>query len=520
NLFCFQYIVLVIQFNMLFLIFILSAGSFVEADPRINCTTCNFTRTPLDDYVYANDDSWDINVLSSEPGALSRVDILNFTSLSWKTDFSNFTSWWHYLVVVTPSEHSYLNKGLLFLGGGSRNEELADVTSDPDYDLVVTFAELTGSTCGYLKGLPNQPVEFLNEDPRVARGDDASIAYTWRRYLVEENAANPDTLMQFPMVKAAIRGLDAMTFHAQRVDPRTLLDEFVIVGSGIRGWVAWLAAAMDTRITGVVPLTATIPNFQQGMKQQYRSFGGWSYALRDYFELDITRQLDTPNMATLESLIDPMRYNSRYANVSKMVVAAASDEFYAVDVSSTFYNQLQGGKLFWMVDNTDHALNNRQVETAAQIEAFYDSVLQNHPIADYRYEFVENVTTGSGEIRLFTDTQPTLIRGFYADTEAPHYRRDFRWAYYDDERGNYTERSIFFEWVQDNNVDVETDDSGNQYYSLEYNIPANGWRAFYIEAAFTTPSLSTIYKSTEVYVIPETYPFPQCSGQNCYGRIV
>ncbi len=41
------------------------------------------------------------------------------------------------------------------------------------------------------------------------------------------------------------------------------------------------------------------------MHHHYRSLGGWTFAFKDYYELNITAYLDDPRMQELANIVDP-----------------------------------------------------------------------------------------------------------------------------------------------------------------------------------------------------------------------
>ncbi len=41
---------------------------------------------------------------------------------------------------------------------------------------------------------------------------------------------------------------------------------------------------------------------------QWRAYGGWTYALQDYLDMDIMTRLDTPEMNLLQQMEDPYFY--------------------------------------------------------------------------------------------------------------------------------------------------------------------------------------------------------------------
>ena len=43
----------------------------------------------------------------------------------------------------------------------------------------------------------------------------------------------------------------------------------------------------------------------QNLHHMYRAYGGWTFAFKDYTELNITSYLDDPRIQQLSAIIDP-----------------------------------------------------------------------------------------------------------------------------------------------------------------------------------------------------------------------
>ena len=89
-----------------------------------------------------------------------------------------------------------------------------------------------------------------------------------------------------------------------------------------RGWTTWTTAAVDPRVIGIVPIVMDELNFIQNIKvilashwsrhvilsdwsqHHYMSYGGWSFALEDYWVLNLTLYFDDPKMQLLFDIVD------------------------------------------------------------------------------------------------------------------------------------------------------------------------------------------------------------------------
>lgn len=65
---------------------------------------------------------------------------------------------------------------------------------------------------------------------------------------------------------------------------------------------------------------------------------------------------------------------------------------------------------------------------------------------------------------------------------------------------------------------IETDTVGA--YEVAFQRPLSGWFAFFLQFSFKGVEYSANTITTETNIIPETYPFDDCSGDTCYGKLV
>jgi PhoPQ-activated pathogenicity-related protein len=63
------------------------------------------------------------------------------------------------------------------------------------------------------------------------------------------DTSRPDWLVRFPMVKASLRAMDAMTEFVAQVHPELgcQLDYYIVSGASKRGWTTWDVGAVDPK---------------------------------------------------------------------------------------------------------------------------------------------------------------------------------------------------------------------------------------------------------------------------------
>jgi PhoPQ-activated pathogenicity-related protein len=120
----------------------------------------------------------------------------------------------------------------------------------------------------------------------------------------------------------------------------------------------------------VIDVLNVIPSFTH----HYRSYGFWSPAVTDYFNLGLMDQLNTAAFRNLLSVVDPYSYRDRYT-MPKLIINAAGDPFFVPDSSRFYFNDLPGEKYLRYMPNADHSLDGTDVQE--NITAFYLSIIEN-----------------------------------------------------------------------------------------------------------------------------------------------
>jgi PhoPQ-activated pathogenicity-related protein len=71
-------------------------------------------------------------------------------------------------------------------------------------------------------------------------------------------------------------------------------------------------------------------NFVKNIHHHWRAYGGWTFALRDYVEANITTSLETDNFALAMSIVDPIVYVD-ILTMPKLIISTGGDEFLLPD---------------------------------------------------------------------------------------------------------------------------------------------------------------------------------------------
>jgi len=467
---------------------------------------------PLNDYVHRDDGafSWTEYNLSFQPTHTTHY--LNMTSQRWYDEtFTSQPLWWHYLVIHVPNVVRYPDSGFLFVGEGSNTDQPPQNT-DGRVFRTGQYAAATGIVTALLLQVPNQPIVF--EGDGFGRFEDDLVAWTWRRFHddFEAGRADPEVLAYMPMTKAAVKAMDAVQeFVKERngVD----IEEFMISGQSKRGWTIWLTAAVDERVIALSPAVLSCLNNIENTHHYWRAYGGWPYAMIDYWRFSLMGELDTPGSYEMFKHIDPYSYRE-YLTMPKLMISSSSDEFFSLDDYDYFYDELVGEKHLWFLENTGHFIEGGPLgeQYWSMLQTFYLSILQGHqkPSLDWARFHTES----GGSIIVLSPTPPLSISAWSAPSIAQNItpnRRDWRMSFLSDS-GIQPSNIV---WTQS-----AVENLGSGYYQAAFDNPTTGYLSFFIKMTFAGPEGRTYYFTTEANIIPNTWPYEDCVGLGCTGGLI
>jgi PhoPQ-activated pathogenicity-related protein len=536
--------------------------------------------TPLDDYVWRKDEAYGWVDMGSDYTYKGKVGdrgftyyTLNMTSQRWLTD-ADFTAdspakslWWHYLVVIVPDKITHKSNATLWITGGSQTSGLPQ-PKDEDILVSAALATTACTVTGVLFQIPNEHTIFASDPIQKSRTEDAIIAYTWDHFL--NHPDQPDWLVRFPMVKASIKAMDAITEFIDQKHPELGVhtEYFSVSGASKRGWTTWLVGAVDqARVKLIVPIVLDAINFVEVMHHQFRSYGGWSYALSDYIDMKIPERFDDPNMRLLQQYEDPYFYRHRLT-MPKMVVNAAMDEFQQPDDTHYWWNDMPEPKHFLLAPNAEHSLATGILEVVPAIGAF----IKNHLVKDLVPQLHWTISESTGEI-VATLSKDAIVHSAnvwwaYSCGENAFdnnkYRRDYRVAHLDNpcncgmEANGYC-ANLKSVWQKAELTATVVD--GKKTFSAKLDAPDDGrWVTFFLDFKLFNKNafpidIAQMYKemkpntektgvrftqnyandnfggfphdfgrffefTTEVSVWPNVFPYEDCHGVACGVRLV
>ena len=516
--------------------------------------------TPLDDYVWKEDLNYKWEDLGVSIGGKNPTGtkswtghFLNVTSQAWLTpEDSDRHIWWHVLCVIIPSAGDgeplqyTRNASMYVTGSGNEGITPTNLPDNKSEDILVAASLAMGSmtVTGTLFQVPNEHIVFTADPEQMRRSEDSIIAFTWEHFL--NDPTKPEWLVRFPMVKSVVKAMDAMTDYVAVTHPELgcSLDYYTIAGASKRGWTTWLMGAVDpTRVMAIIPMVLDAVNFIEFAHHQYKSYDGWSFALQDYYHQNITQRFDDPNMILLQYNEDPYFYFDRLT-LPKLIVNAVADEFQQPDDTHYWWSDLPEPKHFLMVPNAEHSLATGILEVVPAAGTWISHLLAK----TYLPTFTWDLDKTNGVITAHLDpTAPQKVKyvrkwSSQTCTKGPAAaRRDFRIATADvncecgiSSDGTCANLHVFWKHEDLSEVAPHT-------YSASQEAPELGWAAFFIEVTYECiggkiecdrsrdplrPGFIPISKSgelrftTEVNIVPDVFPFEDCSGDSCRGVLV
>ena len=427
-------------------------------------------RTALDEYVAKPDPTYSFKLVKTLPGEGGTAYVLEMISQQWLTEKEvDKPIWKHWVTVIRP-ENVASETALLLIAGGSNERPAPDRVDNS----LVRIARETKSVVAELRMVPNQPLVFAGETK--GRTEDSLIAYTWDKYLRTGDERWPARL---PMTKAAVRALDTITaFCASEDAGKFKVSKFVVAGGSKRGWTTWTTAAVDQRVTAIVPIVIDMLNVVPSFKHHYGAYGFWAPAVGDYQEMGIMDWQDTPEYAALMKIEEPYEYRDRLT-MPKFVVNSAGDQFFLPDSTRFYWKDLKGPKYLRYVPNSDHSLKNTDAQMS--LLAFFDAIVRSKPLPEYTWDL-----PAAGKIRVVAKTKPSRVKLWQASNPDA---RDFR---LDTLGPKYVEKEI------------PLNESG--IYEATLETPEKGWTAGFLELTYAAEPAPFKFTSG-ITVTPDTLPY-------------
>jgi PhoPQ-activated pathogenicity-related protein len=414
--------------------------------------------TALQSYLENGDKTfkWEVKETFAKDG-LTFYNLL-LTSQKWR----EFT-WTHQLTVIVPKENKH-DDALLFITGGSNKNELPNWNSKQDdkmYASLGGIATTNRAIVALLKQTPNQP--FFDD-----LTEDALISYTLHNFKKDKDYSWP---LLFPMVKSAVRAMDAVQeFSKQKLNHT--VNSFVVTGASKRGWTTWLTGASDKRVQAIAPMVIDILNMPVSLDYQIKSWGDYSVQIEDYVKLGIPQSTGSPEGQAITTMIDPYSYRAKLT-MPKMIFMGTNDEYWVVDNIKNYLDKIPGNNMLHYVPNAGHDLGGGKQAMEA-LSAFFGATITKTPYATCKWTQSTTKQSVSLEIKTTSDALVDVILWSATSTD-----QDLR-------NDTWTSKSLGI--------------SKKSVVKVTESFPASGFRAFYVDLKYKTPTGDTYTESTRVFL--------------------
>ena len=315
------------------------------------------------------------------------------------------------------------------------------------------------------------------------------------------------------------------------------------------GWTSWCVAAVDQtgRVAAIVPIVLDAINFVTVEHHQWRSYGGWTYFLGDYYDMNITARFDDPNMVKLQEIEDPYFYRERLT-MPKFVVNAGQDEFQQPDDTHYWWSEMPGPKHFLLMPNTEHMCVLGIAQAIPAIGTWIAHLVKEIDVPQISW----TISKANGDIigSVSGTSKVPNVTMWYAKTcskEIPA-RRDFRLLNLDDpctcgvafdgqcinqEAGRWYPKILFPEADGTYVAHVDAVEEGRwTAFFIDFTFPVDNAHLYTVPMDYSIPTEpdqvgtwpydlpGQLDFTTEVSIWPDVFPFEDCFGTECYGTLL
>jgi len=416
--------------------------------------------TALQSYLQNGDSKFTWKVVDSYTvGKVKAVDIL-LTSQQWREHI-----WKHQLTLLVPQDIQHTS-ALLRISGGSIKDGLPNFKPKDDRELAA-FAKISNersAIVSILRQTPNQPLyDGFTEDQL--------ISYTLHMYRGDGDYSWP---LLFPMVKSAVRAMDAVQEYSQKMLDISI-DDFLVSGESKRGWTTWLTGASDRRVHAIAPMVIDVLNMSVSLDYQLEVWQEYSIQIEDYVKLGIAQAVNTSDGSKLTQMIDPFSYREKLT-MPKMIFIGTNDEYWPIDAIKNYYSEIPGQNTIHYVPNVGHGLGDKEQSLNA-LSAFWGITMTGESMPKCNWQ-IQQITDG---VKLSVEATGSILEEallWYADSDD----RDFR-----DEK--FTSVSLGFKHQNQVNAEI--------------SFPPEGFAVFYIDLRYKSPDGTFYTESTRTFVLDD-----------------
>jgi len=416
-------------------------------------------KTALESYLKTADNSYQWEVKDSfELGEVKAYNLL-LTSQTWRNHI-----WKHQLTLLVPKEISY-DGALLFITGGRLEDGMPKWTPQDDLDETAPMAQIAQKNKAIVSIIRQVPMQPLYDGDLV---EDQLISFTLHNYKQDKDLTWP---LLFPMVKSAVRGMDAI----QEFSKQNLMKEitrFTVAGASKRGWTTWLTGASDERVEAIGPMVIDVLNMPVSLDYHLTAWNEYSEQINDYIKLEIPQTVNTADGNALTEMIDPYSYREELT-MPKLIFIGTNDEYWPVDAVKNYIKDIPGENYIHYTPNAGHNLAGGESALKA-LSGFWGQTLAKKPYANMNYE-------------LSTDKSSATLS---VVSNSEDFKNAYLWSADSDDRDFRDE-----EWKS-----TKITPATGKETTQKISFPKKGYKAFYIDLEYADENGGTYTKSTRMYL--------------------
>ncbi len=427
-----------------------------SADTALKVTPKN----ALESYLNIEDNAFTWEVKDSfKIGEVTAYDLL-LTSQKWREH-----TWKHQLTILVPKETSY-DGSLLFITGGSLTDGMPNwKTKEKNGSESSAMAQIAQKNKGIVSIVRQVPMQPLYDGDLV---EDQLISFTLHNY---KNDKDPTWPLLFPMVKSAVRAMDAVQeFSKEKLQKD--ITRFTVSGASKRGWTTWLTGASDSRVEAIGPMVIDVLNMPVSLDYHITAWNAYSEQINDYIKLEIPQTVNSEDGNALTQMIDPYSYREKLT-MPKLIFIGTNDEYWPVDAVKNYIKEIPGENYIHYTPNAGHNLDGGE-KALKSLSAFWEQTLKKESYPKLDYELVSDKTSATLSVTSNSDDLKSVYL-WLADSDD----RDFRDETWSSSKINPVQGKATVKKIR---------------------FPKTGYKAFYMDLEYVDPNGGTYTKSTRMYL--------------------
>jgi PhoPQ-activated pathogenicity-related protein len=246
----------------------------------------------------------------------------------------------------------------------------------------------------------------------------------------------------------------------------------VVSGASKRGWTTWLTGASDKRAVAIAPMVIDVLNMPVNLDYQMKSWNKYSVEIDDYVKLGIPQTVHSEGGNAITEMIDPYSYRKKLT-MPKMLFMGTNDPYWTVDAIKNYIGDIPGDNYVHYVPNVGHDLGDKRQALEA-LNAFFGSTLTKQPYPACKW----NVTSTKKGLDIAINATSDKLEDVTV------------WS------ANSTDMIFQDEKWEGKSLGIKNKNK----FTVTEAFPASGYRAFYVDLKYKSPTGGTYTESTRMFM--------------------